>query len=151
MNLLVSILIDQIYFISLFFLPIFNNFYNHLITTFEFNSLILTHPEYYFIYKNYLNIFYQNYFANIYLSIYTFNLNESYISSIMFISQFFFIFMLILFLIIVYFNYYNNYNTEDNIIDHDYLTYNITIEAEEEVGSIDDMILASVILIYVFF
>ena len=149
-NLIVSVILDQIYFLSLFFLPFFDNFYNHLITTFEFNTLILNHPEYYFIYKSYLNEFYQNYFTNIYLSIYLLNINESYISSIMMFPQFIFIFILVLFLLLTYFNYYINYNTEDNIVDHDYLTYNVTIEAEEEIGSMDDMLLTSVILLYIF-
>ena len=98
----------------------------------------------------YLNDFYQNYFTNIYLSIYLLNINESYITSIMLIPQFIFIFILVLFLLLTYFNYYINYNTEENIIDHDYLTYNVTIEAEEEIGSMDDMLLTSVILLYVF-
>lgn len=149
-NLIISVLLDQIYFISLFFFPFFDNFYNHLINTFEFNTLILNHPEYYFIYKNYLNDFYQSYFTNMYLSIYLLNINESYITSIMLLPQFIFIFLLVLFLLLTYFNYYINYNTEDNIIDHDYLTYNVTIEAEEEIGSMDDMLLTSVILLYIF-
>lgn len=68
----------------------------------------------------------------------------------MLITQFFFLFLLILFLLITYFNYYINYNTEDNIVDHDYLTYNVTIESEEEIGSMDDMLLTSVILLYIF-
>ena len=50
-NFIVSILLDQIYFISLFFFPLFNEFYKHLITTFEFNTFIFNHPEYLFIYK----------------------------------------------------------------------------------------------------
>jgi len=149
-NLIVSIILDQVYFISLFFLPFFDNFYNHLITTFEFNTLILNHPEYYFIYKMYLNEFYQNYFSNIYLSVYLLNINESYITSSMMIPQFIFILILVLFLLLTYFNYYINYNTEENIVDHDYLTYNVTIEAEEEIGSMDDMLLTSVILLYIF-
>ena len=150
MTLIMSVLLDQVYFISLFFLPFFDSFYNHLITTFEFNTLVINHPEYYFIYKSYLNEFYQNYFSNIYLSIYLLNINESYISSIMMLPQFIFIFILVLFLLLTYFNYYINYNTEDNIVDHDYLTYNVTIEAEEEIGSMDDMLLTSVILLYIF-
>lgn len=149
-NLIVSIILDQIYFLSIFFLPFFDNFYNHLINTFEFNTLVLTHPEYYFIYKSYLNEFYQNYFTNIYLSIYLLNINESYLTPIMMLPQFIFIFLLVLFLLLTYFNYYSNYNTEDNIVDHDYLTYNVTIEAEEEIGSMDDMLLTSVILLYIF-
>ena len=121
-----------------------------MINTFEFNSLILNHPEYYFIYKSYLNEFYQNYFTNLYLSIYLLNINESYLTPIMMLPQFLFIFILVLFLLLTYFNYYTNYNTEDNIVDHDYLTYNVTIEAEEEIGSMDDMLLTSVILLYIF-
>jgi hypothetical protein len=66
------------------------------------------------------------------------------------LPQFIFIFILVLFLLLTYFNYYSNYNTEDNIVDHDYLTYNVTIEAEEEIGSMDDMLLTSVILLYIF-
>jgi hypothetical protein len=112
--------------------------------------LILNHPEYYFIYKSYLNEFYQNYFTNIYLSIYLLNINESYLTPVMMLPQFIFIFILVLFLLLTYFNYYSNYNTEDNIVDHDYLTYNVTIEAEEEIGSMDDMLLTSVILLYIF-
>jgi hypothetical protein len=68
----------------------------------------------------------------------------------MLIPQFIFIFGIVLFLIITYFNYYVNYNTDENIVDHDYLTYNVTIEAEEEIGSMDDMLLTSVILLYIF-
>jgi hypothetical protein len=52
--------------------------------------------------------------------------------------------------IITYFSYFNNLNTEDNIVDHDYLAFNVTIEAEEEIGSMDDMLLTSVILLYIF-
>ena len=149
-NLIASILLDQIYFISIFFLPFFDNFYNHLLVSFEFNSIVINHPEYYLIYKYYLNTFYQNYFTNIYLSIYLLNLTESYITPIMLVPQFLFIFIIVLFFLSTYFNYYVNYNSEDNIVDHDYLTYNVTIESEEEIGSIDDMVLTSVILLYIF-
>jgi hypothetical protein len=66
------------------------------------------------------------------------------------IAKFFFIFFLVLLFIITYFSYFNNLNTEDNIVDHDYLAFNVTIEAEEEIGSMDDMLLTSVILLYIF-
>jgi len=66
------------------------------------------------------------------------------------ISQFLFIYALVIMFLIIYFSYYNNYNSEDNILDHDYLVYNVTIEAEEEIGSMDDMLITSVILLYTF-
>jgi hypothetical protein len=81
---------------------------------------------------------------------YLLTINESFISPIMMITQFFFIFFLVLLFIITYFSYFNNMNTEDNIVDHDYLAFNVTIEAEEEIGSMDDMLLTSVILLYIF-
>ena len=89
-------------------------------------------------------------FSNLYLSNYLLTINESYLTPAMLLPQFLLIFLLVLFLLTTYFNYYINYNLEDNIVDHDYLTYNVTIEAEEEIGSMDDMLLTSVILLYVF-
>jgi len=149
-NLFISVILDQLFFIAAFSLPFFNDFFHHLLNSEEFNNFFIIHPEYYFIYKNYTNDFYQNYLSNIYLSMYLLTINESFISPIMMITQFFFIFFLVLLFIITYFSYFNNLNTEDNIVDHDYLAFNVTIEAEEEIGSMDDMLLTSVILLYVF-
>jgi hypothetical protein len=149
-NLFISIILDQLFFIAALSLPYFNDFFHHLINSDEFNNFLIIHPEYYFIYKDYTNNFYQNYLSNIYLSMYLLTINESFISPIMMITQFFFIFFLVLLFIITYFSYFNNMNTEDNIVDHDYLAFNVTIEAEEEIGSMDDMLLTSVILLYIF-
>jgi hypothetical protein len=149
-NLFISIILDQLFFITALSLPFFNDFFHHLINSDEFNNFLIIHPEYYFIYKNYTNSFYQNYLSNIYLSMYLLTINESFISPIMMITQFFFIFFLVLLFIITYFSYFNNFNSEDNIVDHDYLAFNVTVEAEEEIGSIDDMLLTSVILLYIF-
>jgi len=149
-NLFISIILDQLFFIAALSLPYFNDFFHHLINSDEFNNFLIIHPEYYFIYKDYTNNFYQNYLSNIYLSMYLLTINESFISPIMMLTQFFFIFFLVLLFIITYFSYFNNLNTEDNIVDHDYLAFNVTIEAEEEIGSMDDMLLTSVILLYIF-
>jgi hypothetical protein len=102
------------------------------------------------IFKDQILDFSQKYFSNIYLSIYLLNIEESYFTAIMMIPQFIIIFMLVLLFLLLYFSYFNNANSEDNIIDHEFLAFNVTIEAEEEIGSIDDMLLASVILLYIF-
>jgi hypothetical protein len=121
-----------------------------LFSSFEFNSIFYHHPEYYLIFKDQILDFSQKYFSNIYLSIYLLNAEESYFTAIMMIPQFIIIFMLVLLFLLLYFSYFNNANSEDNIIDHEFLAFNVTIEAEEEIGSIDDMLLASVILLYIF-
>jgi len=131
-------------------LPIFNEFFHHLFNSSELNSILLNNPEYYLIFKNYLFDFYKNYLTNIYSSIYLLNINESFITPVIMIPQFLFIFIIALFFLLTYFTYFNNPNSEDNIVDHDYLIFNTTIEAEEEIGSMDDMLLTSVILIYIF-
>jgi hypothetical protein len=68
----------------------------------------------------------------------------------MIVFQFFFIIFLVLGFLMTYFNYYGSISSEENLIDHDYLVFNITVEAEEEIGSLDDMLLSSVILLYIF-
>jgi len=141
---------DQIYFIALMMLPVFNSFSNHLFTSYEFSNFLTHHPEYIFIFKDYSMRFFNNSLSNIYVSIHTLTINESYLSPIMLMTQFLFMFLLVILLFTVYFNYYVNSNTSENIIDYDYLIYNVTIESEEEIGSIDDMLLTSVILLYIF-
>src|SRR5438132_1564156 len=79
--------------------------------------------------------YYYSYFSNFYLSLYSLNSSESFLTPSMVIFQFFFIFLLVLAFLMTYFNYYGSVSSEENLIDHDYLIFNITIEAEEEIGS----------------
>jgi hypothetical protein len=145
-----SLMLDQIYALSVILLPFFNEFLKHFSSSIEFSVFLENHPEYYLIFKNYSNSYYYDFFSNFYVSLYSLNITESFLTPVMIIFQFFLIFFLILGFLMVYFNYYGSVSSEENLIDHDYLIFNITIEAEEEIGSIDDMLLASVILLYIF-
>jgi hypothetical protein len=115
----------------------------------EFSTFLEFHPEYYLIFKNYV-VDYSYYFTNFYVSIFLLNVSESFVTPVMYIFQFVLIIASVTLFLINYFNYYNLLSSDETIIDHDYLVVNITIEAEEEIGSIDDMLLASVILLYIF-
>jgi hypothetical protein len=145
-----SLMLDQIYALSVILLPFFNEFLRHFSSSVEFSIFLENHPEYYLIFKNYSTRYYYDFFSNFYVSLYSLNITESFLTPVMIVFQFFFIFFLILGFLMVYFNYYGSVSSEENLIDHDYLIFNITIEAEEEIGSIDDMLLASVILLYIF-
>lgn len=149
-NILASLIVDQLTFLLLFSLPYFDNFFKNLFNSFELKNIFLYHPEYFFIFKKNIFFYYINYSSNLYASNYNLVLNESFLSPILMVSQLLLIYFLLSFFIITYFTYYNNSNSEDNIVDHDYLTFNVTIEAEEEIGSMDDMLLTSVILLYIF-
>jgi len=145
-----SVIYDQLYYITILSLPLFNEFFRHFSSTIEFYNFLEGHPEYYLIFKNYVVDYYNLYFTNVYLSLYLMNISESFITPVMIIPQFIFIFLSILLLLLTYFNYTNTISAEDNLVDHDYLAFNVTIEAEEEIGSMDDMLLSSVILLYIF-
>jgi hypothetical protein len=49
-----------------------------------------------------------------------------------------------------YFSFYSTATKEESTIDADYLSASITIESEKELGSVDDILMASVILLYTF-
>jgi len=149
-NFFTAMVMDQVYALSIILLPFFNEFLRHFSSSLEFSNFLESHPEYYLIFKNYSLNYYYSYFSNIYMSLYSLNVVESFITPSMIVFQFFFIIFLVMGFLMVYFNYYGTLSSEENLIDHDYLIFNITIEAEEEIGSIDDMLLASVILLYIF-
>lgn len=60
------------------------------------------------------------------------------------------LFLIVLFFITVLFSFYGNSNTEENIIDSDYLIANTTVEAEKEITSIDDYLGLLLVIAYVF-
>lgn len=149
-NFFSSLIINQIIYLLIFIFPYFDGFFKGLFNSFEFNNIFFYHPEYIFIIKNILFDFFNVYSSNMYISNYKNNIDESYLSPVSMVPQMLLIIVITLLFLIVYFSYFSNSVSEDNIIDHDFLAYNVTIEAEEEIGSIDDMILTSVILLYIF-
>jgi hypothetical protein len=47
-------------------------------------------------------------------------------------------------------SYYNKTNGENNTVDSDYLSSSLLVESEKEIASLDDLILAVIIVVYVF-
>jgi len=54
------------------------------------------------------------------------------------------------FFLAFFFSYYFSPSKEESTVDSDYLAASITVESEKEIGSIDDMLMPSIILIYTF-
>jgi len=75
---------------------------------------------------------------------------ESTVSPIIMIPQFLFLVYSALIFISFYFNYFLTPTKEEALVDNDYLINSMTIEAEKEITAFDDMILATIILIYIF-
>ena len=49
-----------------------------------------------------------------------------------------------------FFSYYFSATKEESTVDSDYLSASITVESEKELGSIDDLLLCSIIIVYTF-
>jgi hypothetical protein len=54
------------------------------------------------------------------------------------------------FFVAFYFSFYSSSSKEEATIDSDYLAASITVESEKEIGSIDDILMPSIVLIYTF-
>jgi hypothetical protein len=52
--------------------------------------------------------------------------------------------------VVLYFSFFTSNSKEENTIDHDYMNASITVEAEEEIASFDDILLTITPLFYIF-
>lgn len=89
-------------------------------------------------------------FVTIFRPVLSIMLNETVSLAITLFPQYLMTVGLIGFLFIMYLNYFNSSTTEENIIDHDFLIANAALDAEEEIGSLDDILFSFVIFFYVF-
>jgi len=112
--------------------------------------IFIHHPELIFI-KNQINqFFYFSYFTDLNFSIFNLIESETFFSPVLLFPQFIFLFFISSIFIVFYFSFFLSYTKEENTIDFDYLISNSTVEAEKEISSFDDMILAFIVLFYVF-
>jgi hypothetical protein len=68
----------------------------------------------------------------------------------MLVPQLLFMVYLATLFISFYFSFYSSSVKEESTIDADYLAASSTVEAEKELGSLDDMILGVLIIAYIF-
>ena len=111
--------------------------------------IFIYNPELIFL-KKQLLVEYLPYVSNLFLILNDNVLTESFTSPIIMIPQFFFLVYSSLIFISFYFNYFISPTKEEALIDNDYLINSMTVESEKEITAFDDMILATIILIYIF-
>jgi len=75
---------------------------------------------------------------------------ESWLSPSLELLDLIFLVFISSYLIIIYFSYYNSFFKENNNISSDYLNLSISVESEKEISSLDDIILAVIIVSYIF-
>jgi hypothetical protein len=149
-DLCVSLLITQLYYISIYTTPYFNEFFKHLLNSVDYTDFFFIHPEIYFIVKDYSNI-YSIFCTEISTAVCSNYIRETFVHPFFVLIEIVSFFMLVIYFAIIYFSYYNNSTTEENLIDHDYLSNSLTVESEEEIGSFDDTVLSLVLFTLLFF
>jgi hypothetical protein len=75
---------------------------------------------------------------------------ESFITPVMLLPQLLLMVYLAAILVSFYFSFYTNPVKDESSIDADYLAASSTVEAEKELGSLDDMILGILVVAYIF-
>jgi hypothetical protein len=111
--------------------------------------IFIYNPELIFLKKQLIHG-YLPFFSNLFLILNEGVVVESLTSPVIIIPQFLFLVYCALIFISFYFNYFVSPTKEESVVDNDYLINSMTVESEKEITAFDDMILATIILIYVF-
>jgi len=115
-------------------------------------SLFLyNHPELYYISENFNKVFVYPFTQELDNILTLMIEDENVVISVLLLTHIVIIGLLVLAFMALYFSYYNSSVKEENTIDHDFLCSNATLEAEEEVGSVDDLIIGVTMLLYIYF
>jgi hypothetical protein len=111
---------------------------------------VILHPEIIFFKNQIINNYFFDYLADINISLIQYLDSQSLLTPIMLFPQLLFISYMGFFFVAFYFSFYSSSSKEESTIDADYLSASVTVESEKELGSIDDILMPIVIIIYTF-
>jgi len=120
------------------------------ITSKDVSLLIVYHPEIIFFKNQIFNNFFFEYLGDISISIISFLEKEKLLTPIMLVPQLVFLLLMAFLFVSFFFSFFTSSSNEESTIDADYLVASITVESEKEVGSIDDILMTSIIFVYIF-
>lgn len=130
-------------------MPLLDTWYRSILMSHDATYIFIYNPELIFLKKQLISS-YVPFFSNLFLILNEGVIVESLTSPVIIIPQFLFLVYSALIFISFYFNYFVSPTKEESVIDNDYLINSMTVESEKEITAFDDMILATIILIYVF-
>ena len=141
----------DVYFTSnLFKFHFLDEWFRFFLSSKESSVAYIYQPELLMV-KNYIfKKFYSSFYTDYRLSIYDMVDQESFRTPLMLLPQLLLVIYTAMILISFYFSYYFSSVKEESTIDSDYLAASVTIESEKELGSIDDMLLCILLIVYVF-
>lgn len=150
LQLLWSVLLDNYIADSLFQLSLTDEWVRSYISSKDATLFVIHHPEIIFFKNQLLNNFFFNFLTDMNISAIQYLDSQSLLSPIMLFPQLLFIAYLGFLFVAFYFSFYQSASKEEATIDADYLSASVTVESEKEIGSIDDMLMPMLIIIYTF-
>lgn len=146
----VSVLLDVYFFIHSFSLPYMDSWYNSFFSSVDTTSSFYYYPELMFIFNNNVMDYILPFITTIRPVIKNILNNEVVFSAVMLFPQYITVLFGVGLMFMLYFNYYTSMTKEENIVDQDFLIFNATVDAEEEIGSLDDILFGFLIFFYIF-
>jgi hypothetical protein len=144
------VLSDYVNKLSVFDTPYLHNWYNNFYSEYDLPYLYYYHPELFFSKNSVVDDYILSIISKFRPVLSTLCFNEVVGLAVMLFPQYLFILACVGLLFILYFNYYSSSTKEENISDHDFLILNSGLDAEEEIGSLDDILFGFLVFFYVF-
>jgi hypothetical protein len=127
-----------------------DEWFRSMLASKEITLVLIYHPELCFLSKSIADRHYLDFFTNFIFSIQDQSGVEAYFTPILLFPQIILLVCLVAAFVGVYFSYFTSASKEGLMIDADYLTSSSTAEAEKEISSLDDLIIALLVMSYVF-
>ena len=150
LQLLWSIILDNYITTNLFQFSLTDEWVRSYISSKDSALFVIYHPEVIFLKNQIINNYFFDFLADINISSIQYLESQSLLTPIMLFPQLLFIGYVGFFFVAFYFSYYSSSSKEESTIDSDYLSASITVESEKEIGSLDDLLMPSIVLLYTF-
>ena len=116
----------------------------------EASFFFIYHPELVYVKHQLLHTFFLNFVTEFNFSLIDYLEKKSLITPVMLFPQYCLLLFYIFIFTSLFFSYFSTPSKEESTIDSDYLVASSTVEAEEEIGSLDDLVMPVICLTYVF-
>lgn len=145
-----SILLDNYIINNIIQLKFSDEWFRGFISGKESSLFVIHHPETIFFKNQINNNFFGNLLTDTNISIIQYLDGQTLLTPIMLLPQLIFITYIMFFFVSFYFSFYSSSSKEESTIDADYLSASLTVESEKEIGSLDDILMPIIIIIYTF-
>lgn len=145
-----AVILDQYVTTLVYKLPYTEEWFRSMLSSKEATLVLLYHPELSFIKEEIFQEYFFSFFSSFVFSIYDLVESETFLTPVILFPQLLLLIFLAVLFMSFYFSYFSSATSEESVVDTDYLVCSASVEAEKEISSFDDMILAFVVLFYIF-